>query len=143
MVSVKNLERNLREFKLLAAKVTKGANLALKAAKAANRRSSMSPKRRRSSMSPKRRRSSMSPKRRRRRPISPKRRVMNNVIAPLDEDEDEEKEISMNNLVKPLEEVPMNNLEEISMNNLVKPLEEVPMNVPLHKTDSCSYKNLI
>ena len=129
MVSVKNLERNLREFKLLAAKVTKGANLALKEAKAANRRSSMSPKRRRGrSVSPRRRGRSVSPKRRR-RPVSPKRprRVMNNVTDPLDEDE--EKEISMNNLVKPLEE------KEVPMNNL----EEVPMNVPLHKTNSCSY----
>lgn len=115
MVSVKNLERNLREFKLLAAKVTKGANLVLKAAKAANRRSSMSPKRRRGrSVSPRRRRSSVSPKRRR-RPVSPKRKVMNNVTDPLDKDDNEEKEISMNNL------------------------EKVPMNVPLHKTNSCSY----
>lgn len=40
---------------------------------------------------------------------------MNNVTDPLDKDDNEEKEISMNNL------------------------EKVPMNVPLHKTNSCSY----
>jgi len=98
MVTVTNLERDIKQLKSLAARVTKGANIALKAAKAARRRTA----------SP-RRRSQRSLKRRQRSPRRRQRSLRLNMghfeIAP------------------PLEEARMNNL-------------------PLHKTDSCSYKNL-
>jgi len=106
MVTVTNLERDIKQLKSLAAKVTKGANEALKAAKAARRRSA-SPRRR--PVSPRRRQ--RSPRRRQRSPRRRPRRSMNNV--------------GHFEIAAPLEEA------SVRMNNL-----------PLHKTDSCSYKNL-